>query len=171
VLMALGVLLVLFMVIGVIYGIRSEDYHVVGFFGGVRGFINNPAGHGIGVGGNMSSLGMTRTNFGLFQGYGADFALESALGVMLYQIGVGSVAFFAFYWCLWKNIWKAVCHYKSEPRLIVVPIVLAFLVANSIFQEEVFSPTAWGLWLLFSGLLLMRHWKEGNTQLAPNTET
>jgi len=151
--------LTLFVIVGLIYGIRSEDYHVVGLLGGLNGFLHNPLGHGIGVGGNMSTLGMTEANFSLFQGYGADFALESGFGVMLYQIGIGAVAFYIFYWKLWKSVWKATVFFAAEPRLVVIPIVLAFLVANSVFQEEVFSPTAWGLWLLLSGLLLARHWK------------
>ena len=167
VLIGLSVILGLFVGGGIIYGIASEDYHVVGLLGGLNGFVHNPLGRGIGVGGSLSTLGMTRANFSLFQGYGADFALESGLGVMLYQIGIGAIAFFIFYWKLWKSVWDATGFFASEPRLIVIPVVLAFLFANSVFQEEVFSPTGWGLWLLLSGLLLARRWRADTNHHAP----
>jgi len=158
VLMALGSFLGIFVITGVIYGIASEDYHVVGLLGGLHGFMENPLGHGVGSGGNMSSAGMT-ANFQLFQGYGADFALESGIGVMLYQIGIGAIAFFILYWKIWKSVWDATFFFATQPRLIVVPVVLAFLIFNGIFQEEVFSPVGWGLWLLFSGMILAWRWQ------------
>ena len=32
---------------GIVVGIHIQDYHVIGFFGGLRGFLSNPLGHGI----------------------------------------------------------------------------------------------------------------------------
>ena len=39
---------------GIVVGIRLGDYHVIGFIGGLKGFLSNPIGHGIGAGGNLS---------------------------------------------------------------------------------------------------------------------
>ncbi len=155
----------IFLVSGLIYGIASGDYHVIGLLGGLTGFVHNPLGHGIGVGGNMSTLGMQKSSnadFSLFQGYGADFALESGIGVMLYQIGLATIVFFVFYWKLWKSVWETTTAFATETRLVTVPVVLAFLFVDGVFQEEVFSPTGWGLWLLFSGLLLTQRWMASN---------
>jgi hypothetical protein len=159
----LGALLasmVIYAAVGIAYGIYTEDYHVIGFMGGVKGFIANPLGQGVGVGGNLSSMALRYTNFSLFQGYGASFALESGFGVMIYQIGLGTAAFLLFYWRLWHNVWKAALSFTAEPRWIVLPCALAILLVNSIFQEEAFSPAGWGPLLLLSGLLLARHWRE-----------
>ena len=158
-LLALATVLALYFIIGIVYGLYTEDYHVVGFMGGVTGFLHNPIGHGIGVGGNLSKLAVQQSNFNLFQGYGADFALESAFGVMLYQIGIGAAVFILFFWTVWKAVWKAAQSYVTEPRLIVLPVALGFLFINGVFQEEALSPSGWGLWLLFSGFLLARYWK------------
>ena len=49
-----GILAVAYVGFGLLLGMDGGDYHVLGFLGGVHGFINNPAGHGIGVGGNLS---------------------------------------------------------------------------------------------------------------------
>lgn len=159
---ALTVCLAIIFVSGLIYGYYSNDYHFLGLMGGVRGFMENPVGRGIGVGGNLSDLGQKELNFSLYQQTGtADFALESAFGVMIYQIGiVGTFVFLMFYRRLWTSIMEAVLARPEEPRLVVVPIALAFLLVNSVFQEEVFLPTGWGLWLLLSGMILARHWRQ-----------
>ena len=39
---------------GIAVGIRAGDYHVIGFLGGLNGFLANPLGRGIGAGGNLS---------------------------------------------------------------------------------------------------------------------
>ncbi|MGE3623455.1 MAG: hypothetical protein AB7H77_06260 [Bdellovibrionales bacterium] len=149
----------LYIVAGLAYGSYTRDYHVIGFWGGVTGFISNPLGHGVGVGGNLSSLAGAKTNFSFFQNYGANFALESGFGVMLYQIGICTIVFLFFYWRLWQNVWRAVMHFSNEPRLVAIPCALAILLVNSIFQEEAFSPAGWGPLMLLSGLLLAKYWK------------
>ena len=161
----LAVALGVYAVVGILYGMYTQDYHVTGFLGGVRGFLHNPLGHGIGVGGNMSSAGEQETlaDFQYYQNYGADYGFESAIGVMLYQLGIGSVVFFIFYARFWKSVWRLVTLPQSDTRLIVVPIALAFLIANGIFQEEAFSPAGWGPWLMFSGFLLAQHWRSAKT--------
>jgi len=164
---------VLCAVVGVgvfIYGILSGDYHVIGLLGGLRGFMHDPLGRGVGIGGNLSHLALVDTNFKFFESYGADFALESAFGVMLYQIGIGALVFFAFYWQVWKSAWRAIRAMPEEPRLVVLPVALAVLFVNGFFQEEVLSPEGWGLMFLFAGLVIAWSWQRflsGQAQKAP----
>ena len=80
---------------GIAMGILGQDYHVIGFIGGLNGFLQNPLGHGIGVGGNLS-LNMTAIDWGRSQTLGStDIAVESAVGVLLFQIGIFGVVFIA----------------------------------------------------------------------------
>ena len=155
------VLMVIYGVIGIYYGITTEDYHVIGFLGGLKGFSHNPLGHGIGVGGNMSmnSQSERQSDFQFFQNFGADFGFESAIGVMIYQLGVASIVFFMFYSALWRSVRDAAVAMPIDSRIMIVPIVLLLLLLNGIFQEEAFSPAGWGLWLFFSGYILARHWR------------
>jgi hypothetical protein len=158
---ALVSIMSLYFVGGMIYGYLSNDYHVLGFLGGVKGFLKNPFGRGIGVGGNMSSLGTQQADFDTFQRVGAaDFALESAFGVMLYQFGIGIAVFLIFYFTLWRNVWKAVLSFPAEPRLLILPAALGLLLVNSVFQEEALSPLGWGLWLMFGGLIVGKYWRK-----------
>lgn len=151
---ALVSFVVLYITVGLIYGFYTDDYHVIGFMGGLKGFVTNPVGHGIGVGGNLSDQSFASRDFLAFQQFGADYALESALGVMLYQMGVGTIAFFFFYRHVWRALWQhALQHVAVAPRLMLAPLALAVLAVNTIFQEEALSPAGWGLWLLFAGIL------------------
>lgn len=153
---ALAVLLVLlgaYLAAGIAYGLYTRDYHVVGFIGGLNGVLGSPLGHGIGVGGNLSDTAMAGKDFARFQQEGADYALESAWGVLLYQMGfVGFAAFAWFYARLWRASWvQAVAGQVAAPRMLLLPLALAVLPVNMVFQEEALSPAGWGLWLLFAG--------------------
>jgi hypothetical protein len=162
-LIALLAAMAIYLIGGLIYGYITGDYHVLGFMGGINGFIKNPLGHGIGVGGNLTSIGINEADFDAYQRLGsADFALESAFGVMLYQFGIGIVVFLIFYWKLWRNVWKAAVSLPSQPRLVIVPAALALLLVNSVFQEEAFSPLGWGLWLMLGGLMVGKHWEQAS---------
>jgi len=73
---------------------------VLGLFAGLRDFLGNPLGQGLGIGGNLSS---TSTNLDWDRAQGAGAAavpVESAVGVMLYQMGIGSFVFFGLLACL-----------------------------------------------------------------------
>jgi hypothetical protein len=163
-LISLLTIMIGYIVVGLAYGSYTEDYHVIGFWGGVKGFMSNPLGNGVGIGGNLSALGSQKVNFSLFQGYGASFALESGFGVMLYQIGICTGVFLLLYWRVWSNVWKATKYFATEPRLVALPCALGILLVNSIFQEEAFSPAGWGPLLMLSGLLLAKYWRE----IGPN---
>lgn len=140
-----------------IYGIRTGisigDFHALGFMGGVYGFLSNPLGHGLGAGGNLGTT-VSRAYWEKMQHAGAaDVGLESAVGVMLYQMGVGSVAIFA---ALVKLLQKAPI--GTSPRPGATPTDLLFIglwigLTNGVFQEEAYSPYAVGLLVLFCAIL------------------
>ncbi|MDP9128318.1 MAG: hypothetical protein M3N08_08685 [Pseudomonadota bacterium] len=155
---------------GIIYGLATDDYHVIGLAGGFKGFMHNPFGHGVGVGGNLSTAGtmLTDKTFAFYQEYGADYGFESAIGVLIYQLGLGALTFFIFYWVLLKNVWKMARDLPVNTRLMILPIILLFLLMNALFQEEAFSPTGWGLWMLFCGFVLSKYWQHG--QMEDKTE-
>jgi hypothetical protein len=142
------------------YGLSVGDYHVIGLMGGIDGFLRNPFGHGIGVGGNLSSS-ITSTDMGAewnaFQRYGADQALESAVGVLMYQMGIGTAAVM---YALWIPFRATIGEFRRPIGL--VPLALAVVVVNGLFQEEAFSPYALALLTLFAGVL-----SSSTAELAP----
>jgi hypothetical protein len=133
------------------YGLAAGDYHVIGLMGGIDGFLRDPLGHGIGVGGNLSSsvtAADLSTSWPEFQRYGADQALESAIGVLLYQMGIGAgVVLYA----LWIPFRATIAEFRRPAGLI--PIALAVCFANGFFQEEAFSPYALALLTVLAGVL------------------
>lgn len=147
-----------YLAFGISYGLYTRDYHVIGFLGGVQGFLANPIGRGIGVGGNLSGLGFQETDWQAFQNFGASFARESAVGVMLYQIGLASLVFALFCGRFWKATWQAAFIPSAHPRLIALPLAFVFLAVNAVFQEEALSPAGWGLMLFFAGFILAKGW-------------
>ena len=141
----------------VIYGIRTGiqigDFHSLGFMGGVYGFLSNPLGHGLGAGGNLGTSVSTAYWQKMQAAGAADVGLESAVGVMLYQMGIGSVAVFA---ALIRLLQKA--PFGTWPRPGAAPTDLLFIglwigLVNGVFQEEAYSPYAVGLLVLFCAIL------------------
>lgn len=135
-------------------GLNSGDYHVIGLIGGLRGFVSNPAGHGIGSGGNLTgSVSLEEwskaQHAGTFEG-----AVESAIGVLLYQMGLASFLVLAYYLDVARLAWRryarsGLLHQGLAAFGVMVTVV------NGLFQEEaLFSPLALGLMLAFAGLVL-----------------
>src|SRR5262249_4214061 len=48
------VALIAYAIVAIRIGLQIGDYHVLGFMGGWNGFLQNPLGRGLGVGGNLS---------------------------------------------------------------------------------------------------------------------
>jgi hypothetical protein len=140
-----------FVALVISYGLSVGDYHVIGLMGGIDGFLRNPMGHGIGVGGNLSSS-VTSTDLAVdwnsFQRYGADQALESAIGVLLYQMGIGAIAVL---YGLWIPFRALIGDFRRPAGL--VALALAAVAVNGLFQEEAFSPYALGILTFFAGVL------------------
>jgi hypothetical protein len=127
------------------YGLSHDDYHVIGLWGGITGLLHNPLGYGIGVGGNLSDKGKCCVEWQAFQHAGvSDFALESAIGVLLYQMGIGTVSLGFVVWQTTRRLFQ-----RQETTLLAIAIIIVML--NALFQEEAFSPYAFGLVMLFAG--------------------
>ncbi len=150
-----------YLTLAIRFGIAAGDYHVLGFLGGLHGFLHNPIGHGVGVGGNLSST-VTSTDLGRVweanQRYGAEVPLESAIGVLLYQMGVASVAVFYMIWTAFSSGFG-----RFRTRLGFVPIAIAVLTFNSVLQEEAFSPYSTGLLGILAGALAAERRSVGST--------
>lgn len=152
-------LLLAYTVAAFLTGMWAQDYHVIGFIGGIKGFLAQPIGHGLGVGGNLS-MNMTGIDWSRSQQLGyTDVAVESSVGVLLYQMGVfGVVVLGAIVWIALR-LWQI--YLQSRERIFAIGALgLLTIMVNGIFQEEaLFSPLAFGLVIAFAGLLLGRSYR------------
>jgi 4-amino-4-deoxy-L-arabinose transferase-like glycosyltransferase len=84
--------------------------------------------------------------------------MESAVGVLLYQMGVAAFAVFAFVGAIG---WTAYTAWRRSGDYTILWLVVAVVVisANAVLQEEAyFSPLALGLALLLGGVGLGTLW-------------
>lgn len=146
----------------IFFGMRSGDYHVLGLLAGVRDFLHNPLGVGLGFGGNLSSTSVN-INWEQSQATGAaDVPMESAIGVMIYQMGIGSLAYLGFLFAIARTSWRT---FKAtgDFSLLFLYVAVVVISANAVLQEEAyFSPLALGLCLLLGGVSLGSHWNPLN---------
>ena len=149
-----GVILAIgYVTFGITTGLDNADYHVVGFLGGVHGFMANPLGHGLGVGGNQSAAaqaGFKMDGPGGFTHVGADFALESAVGVLLYQTGIASSLVFAVFIAVLSAgpLGELRGNQLRPLRQDIMFFAVATIMVNGVFQEEAYAPYAAGLIML-----------------------
>ena len=147
-------------------GMRSGDYHVLGLFAGLRDFLHDPLGQGLGFGGNLSSTTLN-VDWERAQSTGAaDTPMESAVGVLLYQMGIASIAFFAFLALLARTAWRSYVA-SGDMSILFGFVVITAISANAVLQEEAyFSPLALGLALLLTGVSLANHWTATGRRLG-----
>ena len=159
-------LLILYPIIGVSYGLSVGDYHAIGFIGGLEGFLSNPLGHGLGTGGNLVANAAT-LDWGRSQLLGTtESAVESAVGVLLHQMGIGAVAVTGFYgllsWFGWRQFLRT-----GHPLWCVAGIASATVLANGVLQEEaLFAPLAMGSIMLLTGLLAGQQARHADRRLS-----
>jgi hypothetical protein len=148
----LGAALALYAGFAFVTGLQSGDFHVLGLIGGIDGFLANPAGHTLGEGGNLST-NFAGIDWSKYQHEGAtDVAVESAAGVLLYQMGVAGIAVIAIYLWLARTAWR-LFGALGAPALALTVASIAIILVNGLFQEEAwFAPLALGLVLAFAGL-------------------
>jgi hypothetical protein len=150
----LAIVLGLYAAFAFITGLQIGDFHVLGLIGGINGFLSNPAGHTLGAGGNLST-NFAGIDWSKYQHEGAtDIAVESAAGVLLYQMGVAGVVVIAIYLWLARTAWR-LFQTLGAPALALTAASISIMLVNGLYQEEAwFAPLAFGLVLLFAGLTL-----------------
>jgi len=139
-----------------LYGLGNKDYHVLGLIGGVYSFLSNPIGHGFGFGGNLAR--QEATDWQQVQDLGAaPFGLESSVGVLLCQWGIGGVLYLLFILWLWKSLLYMFKNkgalYLSRYDFSSIFLALGFIAVNLVFQEEALSPYAIGFEMLWIGTI------------------
>lgn len=152
--LALGVLAAL----GIVTGIKEQDYHVIGFIGGLNGFLSNPLGRGIGAGGNLSLTAGVDWSQSQQLGH-TDIAVESAVGVLLYQVGIFGILILLIVGWIATRLWRL--YRQTGDRLYAMAaLALITIGVNGIFQEEaLFAPLAFGMLAAYAGLLLGRGYR------------
>jgi hypothetical protein len=119
-------------------GYSGGDFHVLGLLGGVNGFLSLPIGHTLGDGGNHSIPDFSQLEWGAFQHSGAsNVAVESAFGVMLYQLGVCAAVVIGFYLWIARIGWRL---YKRTglPAFAFATSAIAICLVNGLFQEDAY---------------------------------
>jgi hypothetical protein len=146
--------LIVFAVIAIHIGLQIGDYHVIGLMGGWHGFLEKPLGRGLGVGGNLSD-GYFSIDWSAAQQAGTiDGAVESAIGVLLYQMGIAALAPLGFCFAVALKAWRL---YASSGNLTqgLAGFGVMVVLLNGMFQEEaLFAPPALGLLLALTGLVI-----------------
>lgn len=131
------------------YGMYTRDVHILGLIKGFSDFANAPFGHGIGVGGNLSAQNQLVRNYVTYQQQGVPFALESAVGVAVYQLGVLLIPMSMLLILVGRRLtglWD-----RLECRLGLAAFIAVLI--NSLFQEEGFAPAAAGIVLTLASFL------------------
>ena len=148
------VALTVFAVAAIRVGLQIGDYHVLGLMGGLNGFLEKPFGRGLGVGGNLSE-GYFSIDWSAAQQAGTtEGAVESAIGVLIYQMGIAALVPLGFYFAMALRAWRL---YASSGYLTqgLAGFGVMVVLLNGMFQEEaLFAPPALGLMLSLTGLVI-----------------
>ncbi len=153
--LVLGLLaLMVFAAVAIRVGLQIGDYHVIGLMGGLNGFLEKPFGRGLGIGGNLSD-GYFSIDWSAAQAAGTiDGAVESAIGVLIYQMGIAALVPLGFYFAMALKAWRL---YASSGFLTqgLAGFGVMVVLLNGLFQEEaLFAPPALGLMLSLTGLVI-----------------
>ena len=153
--LVLGLLaLIAYAVVGIYIGLEIGDYHVIGFMGGWNGFLQAPLGRGLGVGGNLSADFFSIDWRAAQQAGSVDGAVESAVGVLLYQMGIAALLPLGFYLVIAMKVWRLYAASGILTQGLAAFGILVILV-NGIFQEEaLFGPPALGFLSCLTGLVI-----------------
>ena len=150
----LMVVLVVYFFAGIVVGLKIGDFHVLGFMGGIFDFLANPIGRGLGDGGNFTTDFAT-LDWSAYQHAGrTPFAIESAVAVMLRQMGVATfVLLGCYFWIAYQTFKMSLV---SRVNLhTVLSFALMINLVNGVFQEEaLFAPLALGTIMALNGHVL-----------------
>jgi hypothetical protein len=146
--------LIAYVILGLYIGLQIGDYHVIGFMGGWHGFLQQPLGRGLGAGGNLSA-DFSLIDWSAAQRAGSvDGAVESAVGVLLYQMGIAAVLPLGLFFVIAMKAWRL---YAASGLLTqgFASFGILVVLVNGFFQEEaLFGPPALGLLACLAGLVI-----------------
>jgi hypothetical protein len=158
--------LIAYTIIGLYIGLQIGDYHVIGFMGGWNGFLQQPLGRGLGAGGNLSADFSSIDWSAAQQAGSVDGAVESAVGVLLYQMGIAALLPLGFYFMIAMRAWRL---YAASGLLTqgFAAFGIFVVLVNGFFQEEaLFGPPALGLLACLAGLVIGNAVRSGRTGAA-----
>ncbi|WP_157775374.1 hypothetical protein [Hartmannibacter diazotrophicus] len=149
-----GLLMIAYCTFVIISGIKVRDYHVLGLIGGLKGFLSNPIGRGLGAGGNLA-VDFGKLDWEAAQNEGeTETAVESAIGVILFQMGIAAFVVIGFYGWVGFTVWRMFVKLR-HPQYCIAAYGLFAILVNGLFQEEaLFSPLSLGLMISFAGLAI-----------------
>ena len=146
--------LIAYVIVGLHIGLQIGDYHAIGFMGGWNGFLQAPLGRGLGAGGNLSADFASIDWRAAQQAGSVDGAVESAVGVLLYQMGLAALLPLGFYFAIAMRTWRLYAASGLLTQGFAAFGILVVLV-NGFFQEEaLFGPPALGLLACLAGLAI-----------------
>lgn len=125
-------------------GLKSNNSHFYSLTASVFSLPDNLLGRGFGYGGSVTT-GMKKTTLDFVTING-----DSGLAVLINMTGLFTPFFYLGYMAVLYSFWKNVHLPKSTKVHYIVFFI--FLLANSVFQEEGFSPYGMGLLMFLIGL-------------------
>ena len=146
--------MIAYAVVGIVVGMGLGDYHVIGLMGGLDEFFANPVGRGIGAGGNLSAE-FVNIDWPAAQAAGrTPFAVESAVGVLLSQIGVFAFAVIgAYIWIAWRVL--LIARTTGNDLHAAAAFALLTMIGTGLFQEEAyFAPLALAMFMALAGMIV-----------------
>ncbi|MDQ2632415.1 MAG: hypothetical protein M3Y78_01615 [Pseudomonadota bacterium] len=149
-----ALVMIVYAAAGIVVGRNMGDYHVIGLMGGMHEFLANPIGRGIGAGGNLSPE-FFNIDWEAAQAAGrTPFAVESAVGVLFYQIGVFALAIIgAYVWIAWRVL--LIARATGNGLHAATALALLTMVVTGLFQEEAyFAPLALAMFMALAGMIL-----------------
>lgn len=151
---SLVVVLVIYVIFGIITGLKIGDFHVLGFMGGLYNFLAYPFGNGLGDAGNLVS-DFSTFDWEAYQHAGrTPVAMESSVAVMLHQMGFATFGLLGIYFWIAAQTYKLSLHSRLNLHS-VASFILVIVVVTGVFQEEaIFSPLALGLIISLNGYIL-----------------
>ncbi len=150
-------LLATYATVALLTAIAVKNYHALGLIAGLKGFPLNPIGHGLGSSGILA-IEFTDINWNAAQHAGStDVVVESAIAVLLNQMGAATFAIVGL------NVWLALRAWKQfqvtgDKTLAAATFMLLSITVNGIFHEEaMFAPLAQGTVMIMVGFALGRY--------------
>lgn len=140
----------------IITAIALRNYHALGLIAGIEGFATNPIGRGLGSSGILA-VEFSEIDWDKAQQTGqTDVVVESAIAVLLNQMGVAGVAIVALNVWLARKAW-IVFQQTGEKIAAIAVFMLLAITTNGIFHEEaMFAPLAQGFVMIIVGLAIGR---------------